>query len=536
VSKSIYLINPLADFPSYFSAEVFAAWGFAPATSMADLAIATVAALAPGDFAVRLCDENVSPIDFDAAVDFIGITGKVSQWGRMKSIADEFRRRGRTVVIGGPYASLSPETVGPHCDVLVRGEIEDIAPQIFADLRSGCWRSEYIGTKADLAASPIPRWDLYPNERAVMGTIQTSRGCPFECEFCDVIEYVGRKQRHKPVDLVLRELDALYRLGYRTVFLADDNFTVYRARAKELLAAIKDWNARQTDGRVRLTTQISIDAAGDIEMLEMCADAGLTHVFIGIETPDAASLREAKKRQNLKKNLLDEIQRIVDYGISVDCGMIVGFDNDDVSIFHRQYEFAMATAVPIFSLGALVAPAATPLYARLAKAGRLVADGAEIAATPWSTNVIPKKMTRDELFDGVRWLCSSIYHPAAFEERMSKLIDTLGSTRVPAPTRQQAQSSKARAATIDAARMLQRIRHLGPAEEKMFSGIIKKLRRNREASSEVLGCMMQYCQVRHMYERCEFWDPTLFEDGASLAPRQRLGVDESAAAAASVVP
>ena len=246
-----------------------------------------------------------------------------------------------------------------------------------------------------------------------MGTIQTSRGCPFECEFCDVIEYVGRKQRHKPVDLVLRELDALYRFGYRTVFLADDNFTVYRARAKELLAAIQEWNARQTDGRVRFTTQISIDAASDTEMLEMCADAGLTHVFIGIETPNEVSLREAKKRQNLKRNLLDEIQRIVNYGISVDCGMIVGFDNDEVDIFRRQYEFAMATAVPIFSLGALVAPAATPLHARLAKAGRLVEDGAEIAATPWSTNVIPAKMTRQELVEGIRWLCNSIYHPAA---------------------------------------------------------------------------------------------------------------------------
>jgi radical SAM superfamily enzyme YgiQ (UPF0313 family) len=145
------------------------------------------------------------------------------------------------------------------------------------------------------------------------------------------------------------------------VFLADDNFTVYRARAKELLAAIQEWNARQTDGRVRFTTQISIDAAGDTEMLETCADAGLTHVFIGIETPNEVSLREAKKRQNLKRNLLDEIQRIVNYGISVDCGMIVGFDNDEVDIFRRQYEFAMATAVPIFSLGALVAPAATPL-------------------------------------------------------------------------------------------------------------------------------------------------------------------------------
>lgn len=526
MSKSIYLINPLADFPSYFSAEVFGGWGFAPAASMADLAIATVASLASRDLEVQLCDENISRIDFEANVDFVGITGKVSQWGRMKSIAEEFRRRGITVVMGGPYASLSPDVVRPHCDILVRGEIEDIAPQLFSDLRSGSWRTEYIGAKVNLQSAPIPRWDLYCNSRALMGTIQTSRGCPFECEFCDVIEYVGRKQRHKPVDLVLRELDELYRHGYRTVFLADDNFTVYRARAKELLAAINDWNARQTDGRVRFTTQISIDAAGDVEMLEMCGDAGLTHVFIGIETPDEASLREAKKRQNLKRNLLEEIQRIINYGISVDCGMIVGFDNDDVSIFRRQYEFAMATAVPIFSLGALVAPAATPLHARLARAGRLVENGSEIAATPWSTNVIPKNMTRDELFQGIRWLCNSIYHPAAFEERISKLIDTLGSTRVPAFARRESQSSKARAIVSDAAHLMQRMRHLGPAEEKMFSNLIKKLRRNREAAGEVLGCMLQYCQVRYMYEQCQLWDPALDWNADTVWQERAVGAAE----------
>ncbi len=150
----------------------------------------------------------------------------------------------------------------------------------------------------------MPRWDLYPNGQALMGSVQTSRGCPFECEFCDVIQYLGRKQRHKPVGQVLAELDQLYRLGYRSVFLADDNFTVYRARAKELLVALRDWNARQTDGRMRLMSQVSIDAAGDEDMLQMCADAGLTHVFIGIETPNEESLREAKKRQNLKKNLV----------------------------------------------------------------------------------------------------------------------------------------------------------------------------------------------------------------------------------------
>ena len=232
MGKSICLINPVADMPSYFSAESLAARGLQPAISTADLSIALVAGMVPEGLGVKLCDENITPIDFDIDADYVGITGKVSQWHRMKAVATEFRRRGKTVLIGGPYASLSPGSVRPHCDILVRGEIEEIAPQIFADLISGDWKREYVGTRPDLRTSPMPRWDLYPNDRAIMGSVQTSRGCPFECEFCDVIQYLGRKQRHKQIDQVIAELDQLYDLGYRMVFLADDNFTVYRAHAK----------------------------------------------------------------------------------------------------------------------------------------------------------------------------------------------------------------------------------------------------------------------------------------------------------------
>jgi len=160
-------------------------------------------------------------------------------------------------------------------------------------------------------------WDIYPNDRALSGTLQTSRGCPFECEFCDVIQYLGRRQRHKSVAQVLRELDALYRIGYRFVFLADDNFTAYRTRAKELLVALRDWNAQQERGEVGFTTQVSIDAAKDEELLKLCAEAGLTHVFIGIETPNEDSLRETKKHQNLRINLADQVQRFLDHGIAV---------------------------------------------------------------------------------------------------------------------------------------------------------------------------------------------------------------------------
>ena len=426
MGRSIYVINPRCDCPSYYTMDIFERCGYAPAILVADLTIVTLAAMAPADFDIKLCEEAIEPIDLNLRPDFVAITGKISQWNRARQIADYFRAQGVTVIIGGPHASLSPDVARPHCDILFRGEMEELAAEFFSDLLSGRWKAEYVGGRPDLRTSPVPRWDLYPNRNAVYGTLQTSRGCPFECEFCDVIEYLGRKQRHKPIDQVLLELDQLYRHGYRGVFLADDNFAVYRARAKELLRAIADWNNRQASGPMNFTTQVSIDAAGDDEMLDLCVAANLTHVFIGIETPNEDSLRLSKKRQNLKKDLSSEVRRFVDRGISVEGGMIVGFDADDQSIFDRQYEFAMSTPVPVFTLGSLVAPAATPLHARLAKEGRLRNDGGEIGGTPWSTNIIPKLMTNDELLEGVRWLCNSIYEPKAFEMRINDLIDTFG--------------------------------------------------------------------------------------------------------------
>src|ERR1700722_11039816 len=280
MSPAIYLINPAADFPTYFGGEVYRSRRFQPAALIANLAVPTIAAMVPGDFEVFVCDENLSAIHCDLDVPVVGMGGNIPQKNRMIAVADEFRRRGAIVVIGGPLASLSPEILRPHCDILVCGEMEEICHELFADLRDGTWQDEYVGGKPDLGRSPVPRWDLYPNDRAIMGTVQTSRGCPYECDFCDVIQYLGRTQRHKPPAQVLRELDEVYRVGYRQVFLADDNFTIYRLRTKELLAALRDWNLRQHRGKVTFVTQVSIDAAKDDELLGMCAEAGLTHVFV----------------------------------------------------------------------------------------------------------------------------------------------------------------------------------------------------------------------------------------------------------------
>ena len=371
MSRSIYLINPSTEGSSYYGADFFAAANLTPGCGVADLATATVAALAPPDFDVRICDQHVMPVDFDTDADYIGLTGKSTQATRMISLAKQFRARGKTVIIGGPFASLSPHVMRPYCDILVQGEIEEIADELFADLRAGNPKAHYFGNRPDITQSPVPRWDLYPNERAMDGALQTSRGCPFECEFCDVIEYLGRKQRFKTVNQVVTELDELHRWGYRRVFLSDDNFTVARSRAKEVLAALRDWNDRHAaSGTIAFHTQASIEGAEDLELIRMCADAGLRGMFIGIETPNEDSLRETKKYQNLRRQLNDSVETLVRHGITVRSGMIVGFDSDGPDIFQRMYDFAMSLPIPILNLATLSASNATPLYRRLKLEGR----------------------------------------------------------------------------------------------------------------------------------------------------------------------
>ena len=511
ISKSIYIINPRCDAPSYHTTEAFPQFELRPAIFVADLAIVTVAAFAPEDFEITLCEETIEPVDFSRRPDFVALTGKISQFGRMREIAAEFRARGVSVIIGGPFASLSPDVVRPHCDILVRGEIEEIAEGFFADLRTGCWKSEYVGTKPDLARSPLPRWDLYPNEAALSGTVQTSRGCPFDCEFCDVIAYLGRKQRHKQIPQVLAELDELYRHGYRNVFLADDNFTVYRARTKALLAALAEWNGRQPDGHVQFATQVSIDAAGDEELLRMCADAGIAQVFIGIETPNEEALRIAKKRQNLRRDLAVEILRFVEHGIYVEAGMIVGFDGDDVSIFERQHQFAMTCPVPVFTLGTLVAPAATPLFARLKKDGRISDEddfASQVAAGPWRTNIIPLGMSRDELQQGIRWLTGALYAPDAFEARLNHLLDRYGAKHQCRIDNRR--SWNFRQVESDAVNLAFRVGELGSAEAAMVRRILRRVEQRPEAGYGVISALTHYAQARLM---CQV------EMGTAAAPR-----------------
>lgn len=415
--RRVYLIHPKT------AGAFLEAHRFDGMASYADAALPTVAALAPADkFEFEICDEYVAPVDFEKRPDFVGLTGKHGQEQRMREIAAEFRRRGVPVIFGGPFVTLAPAEMREHCDVLVLGELEAIAEEFFRELYDGSYKREYVGGRPSLDASPVPRWDLYPNERTLAGTLQTSRGCPFECEFCDVIQYAGRKQRHKSVEQVLRELDTLHALGYRDVLLADDNLTVFRHRAKQLLRGLADWNARAAEP-ISFLTQLSIEASADPEMLSLLREARVRIAFIGIETPLEASLRETKKRQNVGIDLVERMERFVRQGVQICAGVIVGFDNDGPDVFQRQLEFWQQSPIPALHVSQLYAAHATPLRARLEAAGRVVPEDYGAPSQGLFTNVIPAQMSREELGRGALWLMRQLYSVDSFVRRVLRLIE-----------------------------------------------------------------------------------------------------------------
>ncbi|TAH38023.1 MAG: radical SAM protein [Planctomycetota bacterium] len=507
MARSLYLINPAVDFPTYFGGEVFAQGGRPAAEIVADLSLPTVAAMVPPGIHLEFCNENVTTVDFERPVDVVGLTGKVSQQRRMFAIADEFRRRGKTVLIGGPFASLSPEVVRAHCDVLVQGELEGVAGELFSDLEQGTLRADYAGERPDLSATPVPRWDLYPNERTLMGAVQTSRGCPFECEFCDVIPYVGRKQRTKSVGQILAELDTLYGIGYREVFFADDNFSASRRFAKELLAALAGWNARRAHGRMGFMTELSIDGARDDELLDLIAASGMRKVYMGIETPNLEGLKETRKRQNLVGDLVELVHRFYERGVAVFAGMIVGFDADRAGIFEWQFEFAEASSIPIFTLGTLVAPDRTPLAARMQKEGRLLDRSTSVTAAPWSTNIQPQHMSLDEQLQGMKWLANSLYHPDRFGERVLALLDKLAPLPGAGTVDRSWGGHHIGSLRTDVQIILARVARRGEAEMRMLGRVRKALERRPEATSLIMPMILTYAQVRHMYDQGQFWDP-----------------------------
>ncbi len=398
----------------------------------------TVAALTPTDkFDISMIDESIEPLNFDYPYDLVGITGFPTQLGRAREVAEEFRKRGVPVICGGPAASVSPERWRDFADVLIIGEAERIWPEFLKDFLAGDYKDEYREMeKFDLDISPVPNYSYLSKKtkkQFMMGIVQTSRGCPFDCEFCNVVVYVGHKMRYKPVATIMKEVQQIYDMGIRIIALADDNFPAGRKKAKEILRALRDWNWKQKSP-VSFFSQFSIDTAQDEEFMELSAEAGLSRMVVGIETSNAASLKETGKTQNLKRSMHDDIKTFNQHGFVIATGCLVGFDNDDLSIFQHQFDFFMQTGIPGVHVYPLQALDGTRLKTRLIKEGRYIDwekgtnKDAKYSNVHNTFTVIPKQMTNEQLTQGIYWLAWNLYKTENFIKRVQILFDDFESS------------------------------------------------------------------------------------------------------------
>ncbi|MGH7930679.1 MAG: radical SAM protein, partial [Candidatus Binatia bacterium] len=363
---------------------------------------------------VCLVDENVEEIPWEKleSFDIVGVTGMNVQKERMRQILEKLRPMNVLTVVGGAYASVDEGFFDGLCDVLFSGEADDTWPEFVSCIAEG--RNHDILYKqrnpTDMTKVPKPRFDLLKVDRYASGALQFSRGCPFQCEFCDIIVTFGRRPRTKNPQQVVEELDEMRRVGFFSCFIVDDNFIGNKKAAKELLRLIIPW--QQKNGYpLRLTTEASVNLADDPELLELLYQANFRSVFIGIETPRVASLNETKKFQNMRGDSLEaKLARIRNAGMEVSAGFIVGFDNDDTTIFEEQFRFIQENGILLAMVGMLAAVPKTPLYERLEKEGRLKLDDP-------NCNIVPKQMTSSELQRNYWELLKRLYDPQAFFDR-----------------------------------------------------------------------------------------------------------------------
>ena len=387
------------------------------------LGLLTIAPMLPRHWNKRLVDTNIRPLtDADLKwADIAMIGGMLVHKEEILKILKRCRARGLKTVVGGPVSSSVTE-LPQHADHVVVGEAEELMAEFAEDFEQGRAKPIYkAASLPNVELTPCPDMSLIQLKYYSCMQIQFSRGCPFNCEFCDIIEIYGRKPRTKTPAQVLAELDVLYDRKWRgSVFMVDDNFIGNKRKVKELLPEIAEWNSRHRKP-FTFFTEASVNVADDPELLGMLRDARFTRVFMGIETPVEASLKEAQKMQNTRKNLIESVHRIQNYGIEVMAGFIVGFDNDPDDIFDRQVEFIQESAIPMAMVGLLLALPGTQLFRRLLKEGRLLDQG-NGNNMDLNLNFIPK-MNAQRLIEGYRDILRRIYTPDAYYERVLRFLE-----------------------------------------------------------------------------------------------------------------
>ena len=386
------------------------------------LGLLTVAAMLPAAWEKRLVDLNVTRLtqqDLDWA-DYVFVSAMIVQREAARAVIARCKQAGIQVVAGGPLFTIE-HTSFPDVDHFVLNEAEITLPLFLADLDQGIPKRVYMTTEyPEIRQTPVPLWELADLKQYATMSIQFSRGCPFDCGFCNITALLGHRPRTKTAVQIIAELDSLYALGWRgSAFFVDDNFIGNKKQLKrEILPALIAW--QQGKRGLQFSTELSINLADDEELMSMMVDAGFRTVFVGIETPDDDSLAECNKYQNRGRDLVESVRRIQRAGMQVQGGFIVGFDSDTPSIFQRQIEFIQKSGIVSAMVGLLQAFPGTQLYGRLESEGRLLSElsGDNVDG---STNIIPR-MDIDVLRKGYRNILHQIYSPKLYYERITTFL------------------------------------------------------------------------------------------------------------------
>ena len=385
------------------------------------LGVLTIAAMLPTDWEKKAIDMNVSRLhdkDIEWA-DYVFVSAMIAQQKSAREVVDRCKKLNKKVVGGGPlFTTGHKELDFNDIDHMVLNEAEITLPPFLEDLKNGCAKHIYqTDQRADITKTPTPLFSLLNLKKYASVTIQYSRGCPYDCEFCDIVILDGHKPRTKIRDQVISELDAVFESGYRgNIFVVDDNFIGNKKKLKaDILPAMTEW---QEERRYPFTflTEASINLADDEELMQLMSDAGFNNVFVGIETPNEASLCECNKFANKNRDLVTSVKKLQNHGFQVMGGFIVGFDSDPVSIFKSQINFIQKTGIVTAMVGLLMAPPETKLWHRLKKENRLLPGGTG-DNTDGTTNLVPK-MNFDVLVNGYKQILYAIYSPKQYYERI----------------------------------------------------------------------------------------------------------------------
>jgi len=387
------------------------------------LGLLTVAAMLPADWQKKLVDMNVKRLkDEDIKwADYVFISAMVVQQDSAGEVIARCNLMGTKVIAGGPLFTTGHEDYD-EVDHFVLGEAEVTLPLFLKDLEKGCPRHMYFSEeRPDITKTPVPLWSLIKMRHYSSMNIQYSRGCPYNCEFCDIIILNGHKPRTKAKEQLITELDMLYQRGWRgSVFIVDDNFIGNKRKLKEeILPAIIEWR-KSKKHPFDLFTEASINLADDEKLMKLMTDAGFRTVFIGIETPHDESLVECAKSQNRKRDMVASVKKIQNFGMEVQGGFIVGFDSDPLTIFKSQIRFIQQSGIVTAMVGLLNAPRGTRLYQRLMKENRIIKGGSG-NNTDCSLNFVPK-MNYETLINGYRHILKTIYAPRQYYKRIESFL------------------------------------------------------------------------------------------------------------------